>query len=111
MTTHTPGPWFNDPTQPTVWDVNQTIKIATIEDLPWIEHPITGRRYSDFDTEKANARLVAASPDLLDALQWLKQCTEELIFADGEARNHAMQDVRHALERAGHTINQATGQS
>ena len=65
---HTPGPWSNTPGQPTIWANDGETKVATIEDLPWITLS-SGRRTSDTATEDANARLIAAAPDLLAALE------------------------------------------
>lgn len=58
---HTPGPWQNDPLQPTIWTADGQTKIATINDLPWV----TGK--SNWMTEQANARLIATAPELLEA--------------------------------------------
>lgn len=68
-TKHTPGPWSHTPMQDTIWANEGETKIASIADLPWKENPVTGKRSSDFDTEQANARLIAAAPELFEALQ------------------------------------------
>lgn len=62
-TKHTPGPWSNDPLQPTIWANDGQTKIATISELPWKD----GK--SDWLTEQSNARLIASAPDLLEALK------------------------------------------
>ncbi len=64
MSTHTPGPWENTPGQSTIWANDGDLKVATVDDLPWVENS-SGRRSSDWMTEAANARLIAACPDLL----------------------------------------------
>jgi len=64
-TQHTQGPWTNDPTQPTIWANDGDLKVATVSDLPWVN----GK--SDWQTEQANARLIAAAPELLAALQFI----------------------------------------
>ena len=61
---HTPGPWTHTPGQDTVWANDGDTKVAKIEDLPWITLA-SGRRTSDSATEEANARLIAAAPELL----------------------------------------------
>lgn len=66
-TQHTPGPWTNTPMQDTIWANDGDIKIATIADLPWVENPVTGRLQSQADVEEANACLIAAAPELLEA--------------------------------------------
>jgi hypothetical protein len=68
---HTPGPWSNTPLQDTIWANSGNTKVCTVADLPWKEHPITGRRSSDAETEQANARLIAAAPELLEACKML----------------------------------------
>lgn len=68
MSAHTKGPWTHTPMQDTIWANDGETKIATIADLPWVES-VTGRRQSDFDTEQANARLIACAPDLLRACE------------------------------------------
>ena len=67
-TKHTPGPWTNTPMQDTIWANDGDTMVARIADLPWKETP-SGRRTSDCETEYANARLIAAAPELLEALQ------------------------------------------
>lgn len=63
QTKHTPGPWANDPLQPTIWANDGQTQVATVADLPWKD----GK--SDWMTEQANARLIAAAPELLAALK------------------------------------------
>lgn len=67
-TKHTPGPWTNTPMQDTIWANDGDTMVARIADLPWKETP-SGRRTSDCETEYANARLIAAAPELLEALE------------------------------------------
>ena len=63
---HTPGPW----TLPTVtcpdhvYDSTGNVRICALEDRPWQE-------------QDANARLIAAAPDLLAALQTLEALSAE----------------------------------
>jgi hypothetical protein len=78
--THTPGPWSNTPMQDTIWANDGETKIATVADLPWITSP-AGRRQSDWETEQANAKLIAAAPALLAALSNLVHCCERDFYS------------------------------
>jgi len=75
---HSKGPWSTVPGQYTIWS-SDDVKIATVADLPWNENPVTGHRSSDTLTELANARLIAAAPDLLAALRLI--ATTASLFA------------------------------
>lgn len=85
--------------QDTIWANDGDLKIATIADLPWVESP-SGKRHSDFDTEQANARLIAAAPDLLAACQRALHLIEPLKF---ENMDHfgVVADLKDALVKAG----------
>lgn len=52
--------------QDTIWAKYGNVKIASITDLPRIESA-SGRLASDWMTEQANARLIAAAPELFAA--------------------------------------------
>lgn len=75
-TKHTPGPWSHTPMKDTIWANDGETKVATLADLPWVTLS-SGRRCSDDATEQANARLIAAAPELLAALErftrWYEQ--------------------------------------
>ena len=83
MSTHTPAPWTLK-SQPNcagdgwtrIMHGNQQIaKITAI-------HAAGSREAGDFETEEANARLIAAAPELLDAL---KNALRELEWMDRNA--------------------------
>lgn len=71
-TEHTPGPWINIPMQDTVWAEDGNLQVAKISELPWIN----GK--SNWVQEGANARLIAAAPELLEALKDLAKDFESL---------------------------------
>jgi len=70
---HTPGPWEYRPNKYDDWGV-----VRSADGLP-VAQACVGRWYKDFDAHRvnktdpgeANARLIAAAPDLLDALEML----------------------------------------
>lgn len=91
MSKHTPGPWrvVQDPTNLSLQVYGQTLALFEC----W--------RRSDEQTELANARLVAAAPDLLEALQRLIATG-----LDEHTFNQIMSDPNHYANAA---IAKATG--
>lgn len=76
---HTPGPWMQGPTANTWHKVYEGKKgeyggraICTLHNI----HANGARQRGDFETETANARMVAAAPDLLYALKEAKLMLE-----------------------------------
>lgn len=70
MSAHTPGPWRVGITGHAVYQVNEPeLRVALCSDLEE-----NGGR----SVEKANARLIAAAPDLLEALELAVGCLENL---------------------------------
>lgn len=95
---HTAGPWHVIPMQLSIWTNDGETKVATVEDLPWVTLS-SGLRTSDSATECANARLIAAAPELLEALEamvapyegtsdadvwWLRQARAAIARAKGQ---------------------------
>lgn len=74
MSTHTPGPWFadEDPRPNMRW--NRQIMSGPTTTVCFMAHSDG----ADTETDEANARLITAAPELLDALiairDRLKQC-------------------------------------
>ena len=71
-TKHTPGPWMQGPTANTWHKVYEGKNgeyggraICTLNNI----HANGARQRGDFETETANARLIASAPDLLAALK------------------------------------------
>jgi hypothetical protein len=60
MSAHTPGPWHVSKDQPIVFDADNRV----VADCYQHDGSSYAERY-------ANACLIAAAPDLLDALQWM----------------------------------------
>ena len=67
---HTPGPWHcgNRDNWWRIYDENGVYIAAAKDPSPAPNHKADG-----FDIEEANARLIAAAPELLEALEYLVQ--------------------------------------
>ena len=88
--------------QDTIWANDGETMVARICDLPWVTLS-SGRRTSDTATEYANARLIAAAPDLLAVLQALASA----VFAHnqkctnlGDCIIPELSDAKQAIARA-----------
>lgn len=66
MTQHTPGPWEASIKSPVVTHGGWLICVKDKKGVTICEAPNTSQRTA---TKKANARLIAAAPDLLEALK------------------------------------------
>ena len=97
---HTPGPWLFDEERDAITTHNRITtgktRIATVE-LGWAE---------PFESEQiANARLIAATPDLLEALQNIAE------YWNQDQNETAMADACwHAIHTAHAAIAKATGE-
>jgi len=98
-TQHTPGPWNYDEYNGSLW-ITDDSGIGTIAQL--IPEPNKGI----WDEDKANARLIAAAPELLAALQSLIQYLpeEDIYYEDASA----YRQISAAVERAEGVIAKAT---
>ena len=103
-TKHTPGPWYNSTANPHA--VNKdgkglAIGIATT-------HGTDDANYSDFfpstEEAKANARLIAAAPELLEALVVALMDLEQ-----AQAETHI--DFRGSIDAVRAAIAKATGET
>ena len=81
MSKHTPGPWIQ---------VGDTVGVP-VGRVAWVFAPTS----STWTEEIANARLIAAAPDLLEALRGLLEVTDfyELYGAKTEAARAAIAKV------------------
>ena len=91
-TQYTPGPWAveENSSPPLIWGNDYEKPIAEVE---------LHRSYADYkDGEvQANARLIAAAPDLLDACY---QLIYALMYDDEEELNNGMISARDAITKA-----------
>jgi hypothetical protein len=70
---HTPGPWTTD----VVRFTNYTLRIIKAG-TDWIAHVHTQSTESDIPRDVSNAHLIAAAPELLDALEgYISDCTND----------------------------------
>lgn len=65
---HTPGPWY--------WRGGKSVEVRTEHD-GGIGFHLATIRCGDSDTDKANAALIAAAPELLEALKGLLEFVAE----------------------------------
>ena len=91
MTTqHTPGPWTNDPADGALVDARVNGRLVAIAEV----------FHCDTDeSREANARLIAAAPDLLAALEQVMGC----ITGDNIERIHLpvyLDNARAAIRKA-----------
>lgn len=67
---HTPGPWTNHGRIPQPGLPHSSIGAKTLIARVYSE------AFGDTENEAANARLIAAAPELLEALTYLRDCIE-----------------------------------
>lgn len=105
MTEHTPGPWAvfspGDEAWPGIEATDLSVSIAVFEDQESGDAGIQGRTREE---AIANARLIAAAPDLLRALKALHAChrafsgNDNWTTLDDEARIEAEAAIRLACD-------------
>lgn len=102
MTQHTPGPWYRD------GYTDDVVGSAIIRDATGFQVALT--RHWGINETEANARLIAAAPDLLEACRalvaYLSPLCEE--FLDG-SDEHA--EAYNACQAAHEAIAKATGEN
>lgn len=101
MNKHTPGPWFVDHESPFLVRAGDDI------DGRHIAHIGPANYTPRFDVDEPNAKLIAAAPDLLEALEELK-C--ELILSDVDM-DYIESHFRKALNKARSAIDRARGEA
>lgn len=104
---HTPGPWHVK-SDPFHFDTLSSIvggeKRGDGKRFPSHELNAEVGGFADFEIQEANARLIAAAPDLLEALEEAEKCLAESEYSeDGYARKL----VRAAIAKAKGESNEA----
>ena len=103
MSKHTPGPWRWDTEYQGLY--NMDAPEAVLEFEPW-----EGMRleyHKDQGRREANANLIAAAPDLLEALEALKR---EIILSDVDM-DYIAEHFQPHIDKAAAAIAKARGQS
>jgi hypothetical protein len=105
MDNHTPGPWKDDEFADVVY-INP--KGDNLKYIAECKNPILDQEATQYsgDEWRANARLIASAPDLLEALESLEYCLAGGIVHGDRATSHAAdvalcrEDARAALAKA-----------
>lgn len=94
-TQHTPGPWFvNGP-----WHI-QAAQPTTLPVIPVIVAQVTPLRSANQAEREANANLIAAAPELLEALTALVAAISEGCNSEGKFMEGLAYDARSAISKA-----------
>ena len=104
MTEHTPGPWTREPGQRFRFDMSAGIKdatglyVAAVANLTLapVVHPTRTTTRQARNTVEANARLIAAAPELLEALKDIQRVRD----MDNPAYARAWKIARAAIAKA-----------
>ncbi len=96
MTKHTPGPWRAE------IDNRMDMRVESHRTVAHLPIPYPARDHSRDDEMKANARLIAAAPDMLDALKDALMVLQSAAAADPTWTQAAMarDDVSAAIAKA-----------
>ncbi len=81
MGTHTPGPWKSEDTLSGA-EVNSDTS-GQWASIAWLEENRLGSRQVSSDEQRANARLVAAAPELLEALELFVDASLREVIVSG----------------------------
>lgn len=88
MSEHTKGPWHIDPNSNTVYVAPGFDKrIADVRGWGWL-----GDKPNGAEEQDANARLIAAAPDLLEALERLAGAVKDYAEYHGPSEDHHPDD-------------------
>ena len=102
---HTPGPWSNE----RIWDTPETRIHARVEGMPMALAEVFSMR--NVGEREANARLIAAAPELLASLKEMGDWIAAGLQASGEAWPDAkcLQHTEEIAARARAAIDKAEG--
>ena len=104
MTTkHTPGPWEIERYSDGLIQIVGDLKVISDDE----EHFTTVVEQISATNEEANARLIAAAPDLLEALKDLADDISDRFDMDSPSTNPG---IKHCIAAARYAIRKATGE-
>ena len=94
MTKHTPGPWTMHPR------FDDGAEVCAIAPVAWCSvastHGASGSQVIDVDEARANARLIAAAPDLLAALHHISLASQNSMSSKEECGRIAREAIAKA---------------
>lgn len=95
MNKHTPGPWFATKFNPVTGDIDDCY-LYVEPGIAVIERKVKGRDQHD----AANARLIAAAPDLLEALEYCLDCLGDEFALPSDCQSTARSAIARARGKA-----------
>lgn len=94
MSKHTPGPWLTTESTEHWGRVNVTVQAA------FTANEIATAWQGTTDVNRANARLIAAAPDLLEALELMLDRFRDTEGSHGQWEEEATENARAAIAKA-----------
>jgi hypothetical protein len=88
--THTPGPWEN---------ASVGIGLSATQVVWFGENTNKGIQVIGTGKDKANARLIASAPDMLEMCKLLEECMETIDGKDGYDASYELAKVRAVLAK------------
>jgi hypothetical protein len=108
--THTPGPWESERAHSGRVIYKEIQRDFETKETRMLAFMVRNGDQFPVEESDANASLIAASPDLLTALEWSMRCMGDYLSADSqEARDYCYKDLAHAHKQAIQAIAKAKG--
>jgi len=95
MSNHTPGPWVAKESEfPKVINIHVNVEGSPIANVA------TDFNWRPKEEGKANAQLIAAAPEMYDALKELVDLVEGIMLGDYKPDSFTLQPARFAISKA-----------